>query len=160
VKVFVLDEKLARDFVPDNPTLAVRIFDSFPPNDGKQPLQDSNNWIQTLNYWFDDIEVDIYPEEYRKKHLPIWREKYNLFNKCLAKKLVDDFRSFQSVDQIMLHCHAGWSRSPAVILGLQQVFNLDIAWAKGRTKRIMEAKLAENSVGNTHVYNLIVKAGE
>jgi len=153
VKVFVLDETLARDFLPDVPTLAIRIYDSFPPNDGSQCLQVSNNWSAILEYLFDDIEVSLYPEGYLEKNLPTW--KVNLFDESLAQRLIDDFSSHRHVNQIMLHCHSGWSRSPAVILGLQKVFGFEIEWAKGRTKRIMEAKLSENSHGNTHVYSLL-----
>ena len=155
MKVFVLDEKLARDFIPDVSTLAIRIYDSFPPNNGSLPLQASDNWNSVLEYCFDDIEIDLYPDEYLKKNLPIWKEKYSLFDEILAKKIIDDFAPYCEAKQIMLHCHAGWSRSPAVILGLQQVFGFDIEWASGRTKRIMEAKLSENSCGNAHVYTLI-----
>jgi len=157
VRVFVLDQKLAAAFVPGVPTLAIRIYDSFPPNDGSNPLQPSDNWIKILEYHFDDLEIERYPEAYVKEKLPEWKKKFSLFDEIMAKKLITDFSEYCNVEQVMVHCYAGWSRSPATILGLQKVFNLNIEWAEGRTKRILEARINDGSCGNTSVYSHLIK---
>jgi len=162
VKVFVLDHVSAKKFVPDKPTLAIRIYDSItfcekqpPGNSAKTPLQPSKNWINTLEYLFDDFDITRYPSEYVKDMMPEWESKFTILNKKLAKQIITDFSDYCNVDQVMIHCTWGWARSPATILGLQKVFGLDIEWAEGRTQRVIDARKLMSSNGNSHVYQLI-----
>ena len=166
MKVFILDHSAAQSFIPIENTLAIRIYDS-PAIYGNSPsgnhagnlLQPSKNWIHTLEYLFDDIELTRYSTEYIEEKLPEWNSKFKLFDKTLAKKVITDFANYCDVGQVMIHCTWGWARSPATILALQKVFGLDIEWAKGRTQRIIDAKKLLGNPGNTHVYQLITEMG-
>jgi hypothetical protein len=164
VKVFILDHTAAKGFIPDKETLAIRIYDSpviykdsSVGNHAGSLLQPNKNWIHTLEYLFDDIELNRYSPEYIKEKLPEWNSKFKIFDKALAKKIITDFTNYCDVEQVMIHCTWGWARSPATILALQKVFDLDIEWAKGRTQRVIDAKKVLGNPGNTYVYNLITE---
>lgn len=164
MKVFILDHTAAKNFIPDKPTLAIRIYDSpviykdSPPgNQASELLKPSENWVSVLEYLFDDIELSRYSTEYIKEKMPEWESKFRIFDKALAKKIITDFANYCDVEQVMIHCTWGWARSPATILALQKVFDLDIEWARGRTQRIIEGKKVLGNPGNTHVYQLITE---
>jgi predicted protein tyrosine phosphatase len=151
VKAFVLDHKLAEEFIPQEKALAIRIFDSYGPNDGSISLQDG--WADILEYTFDDIELDRYSDEYLSQHLPEWKVKFDLFDTALAGKIQNDFSSYLDFPQVMVHCAFGWKRSPAVIKGLAHIFDLELLWGDDRTHRIMTHQ--GGWCGNTHVYKLL-----
>lgn len=164
VRVFILDHTEAKRFIPDEPTLAIRIYDSptiykdSPPgNCATELLQPSDNWVGVLEYLFDDIELTRYSDEYVAEKMPEWAAKFRILDNVLAKQIVSDFANHCDVGQVMIHCTWGWARSPATILALQKVFNLNIEWAEGRTRRIIDAKEIMGNPGNTHVYQLITK---
>lgn len=165
MKVFVLDHVSAKKFVPDKPTLAIRIYDSItfcekqpPGNNAETALQPSENWINVLEYLFDDFDITRYSSDYVKKMMPEWKTKFAILDKALASKIISDFSKYCNIDQVMIHCTWGWARSPATILGLQKVFDLDIQWAKGRTQRVIDARKLMSSNGNSHVYQLLTGA--
>ena len=167
MKVFVLDHVSAKRFVPDKPTLAIRIYDSAilcekqpPGNNSKESLQPSDNWINVLEYLFDDFDITRYSQDYVNEKMEEWKTKFTILDKTLAKKIVSDFSSYCGIEQVMIHCTWGWARSPATILGLQKVFGLDIEWAAGRTQRVIEARQLLGSRGNSHVYQLLTEAAQ
>ena len=161
VKVHILDHHAAKAFIPDIPTLAIRIYDSPSINDGNTPdtdLKKSQLWVNTLEYVFDDLDLNRYPTEYVQQQLPVWNDKFVLFSDKLAHQLLEDFIPYRNVEQIMVHCTWGWARSPATIFGLRDVFDLDIKWAPGRTRKVVEARKAMNSAGNDFVYQTLTQA--
>ncbi len=164
MKVFILDHGSAKEFVPDKPTLAIRIYDSpaicdkAPPGNSENcPLQPSKNWINIFGYLFDDFDLTRYPAEYVKEKLSEWESKFVIMDRSLAEKIISDFSGYCDIEQVMIHCTWGWARSPATILGLQKIFGLNIEWAKGRTQRVIEARKLAGSKGNSHVYRLLTE---
>ena len=155
VKVFVLPHGDAQKFIPEIPSLAIRIFDTFPDNDGTQSLEECSNWVKILNYTFDDIEVNRYPPEHITKML-LKNPEFILFNKDLSDQICEDFSYFKDVEQLIVHCTFGWKRSPAVTRALQEIFNLDMQWGNERTARIMDF-IHEGLPwrGNEYVYHLM-----
>lgn len=161
VKVHILDHHSAKNFIPETPTLAIRIYDSPSIDDGNTPdgnLQKSSLWLDTLEYVFDDLDLSRYSAEYIAQHLTDWENQFVLFSEKLAQQLLTDFAPYCTADQVMVHCTWGWARSPATILGLRDVFGLDIKWAPGRTQKVVDARKAMGSTGNDFVYQTITQA--
>ena len=159
VKAFVLDHGPAEQFIPQEKTLAIRIFDSFGPNNGSNSLQSSSNWAGILEYTFDDMDLNRYPEDYLKEKLPEWEVKFDLFNPELAEKIKQDFESFLEVPQVLVHCTFGWKRSPAVIKGLGHIYDLALSWGNDRTHKMMTHKPG-GWCGNGYVYKLLCETKE
>jgi len=161
VKVHILDHHSAKNFIPETPTLAIRIYDSPSIDDGNTPeekLKNSPMWAGVLEYVFDDLDLSRYSSDYIQKHLAGWNDKFVLFSDKLAQQLIDDFSPYRGIEQVMVHCTWGWARSPATIFGLRDVFHLEIDWAPGRTEKIVNARKAMNSSGNDFVYQTITQA--
>lgn len=79
-------------------------------------LQPSKNWIEIFEYHFDDIwpgcPGGISPREV-------------LFNDNLAQRILSDFDKHRhQVEHLLVHCYAGASRSPAVGIALNEIFDL------------------------------------
>lgn len=80
------------------------------PND-KPKLPENKNRIATLSLEFHDLN-----EPYKE---------YKLFSKEDAYKIFEFLRQNENIRNIVVHCDAGVSRSPAVAAALAKIFNGD-----------------------------------
>lgn len=161
----------AQEFVPHEPTMAIRIFD--PGYDLKDPrtlVKDGNHpgkilkpnhwWVKELQYTFSDTDPTLYefesPSTYdRLVHGP------HCFNALMAKRILLDFAEHHANSAgVMIHCNAGLSRSPAVALALAHRFNIRPEW-KGRRHKLMtnfEEDLKKHGrAANYWVYSLLME---
>jgi hypothetical protein len=122
MRILVFDVNTAERYVPDTPTLAIRIFDSpasfgynrFPVREGSR-LQESAHYQAILEYEFDDIDL------MRKNQVAAGVA----FNRSLARQILSDFKQhYREGMDLMVHCNAGQRRSPAVAGGLNDIFTL------------------------------------
>jgi len=129
----------AEHFVPDEPTYAIRIFNSPGMSSVRYGnLQKSENYVAIKEYTFDDIGLNS------KEGIP--------FNRCIARQIVEDFqREGFSSSGLIVHCTQGLSRSPAVAIALNKLFNL------GQDHKKM---IYENEHYHYSIYRMIVEEGE
>ena len=106
----------AMDYLPTNPTYAIRIesppnpkFDS-KPFSLRYPLQKSNLYT-IVEYYFDDRTPDF--------------GSGKLFDQEIAQRILTDFKD-RGLDKetLLVHCARGRNRSPAVGIALNEIFNL------------------------------------
>jgi len=101
--------------IPKPKTYGLRISSEFDFLD-IMPLEKSENWVGIFEYHFDDIWPKC-PGRVSPKEV--------MFNDELAQKVLSDFREHKDqVDRLLVHCYAGQSRSPAVAIALNEIFNL------------------------------------
>jgi len=75
-----------------------------------------------------------------------------LFNEDIATAIIQDFqRGRKDCLDLLVHCRQGISRSPAVAIALNDVFNL------GHDTEALKEKYSE---ANWHVYDVLKKTGE
>ena len=139
-------------FLPSVPTLVMRIYDSYPGshNTADVELRESN-LLTVCEYTFDDQDVDTLVQHYPETDLTSLAERHVLFTPDIAKTIIDDFREHYLLDgDVLVHCTLCVSRSPAVVMGLNDVFNL--GWS---TDKMMKKKASYNKM----VYRMIRKVG-
>lgn len=126
MNIHIMGYRQALQYLSRVPTVAIRIFDSYPDsqNSPRLELQDSS-FFRTLGYVFDDLDCDWilqrYPT-YDRKGVAI---RHILFDEALAKKMLDDFaRVKEGCLDLLVHCTIGACRSPAVAMALNEVFEL------------------------------------
>ena len=121
MNIIIRDKSLAALYVPDRPTAAFRIFGSDKNNFGKENYEDlkkSKNYLYTFEYAFDDVDPN---DGWEQSEL----EKWVLFDEKIAEKALDDFVSCKDdVKAILVHCWAGKSRSVALALAFNRIFDL------------------------------------
>ncbi|MFA5888017.1 MAG: hypothetical protein WC852_04885 [Candidatus Nanoarchaeia archaeon] len=147
----IIGYRQAAKHKPSVPTLAIRIFDSYPDSDNSPKILLRDSSLYTIcPYTFDDINLDTllrdYPEtdvfELRQKHIP--------FNENIAKQIITDFENNRKEKlELLVHCTLGASRSPAVAIALNEIFNL------GNNTDKMKARY---SAFNTYIYRLMLEA--
>ena len=110
-------------FVPVVPSYAIRIRGTtYHANQSFLPMTPSSLWIETDTYIFDDIE---YESTHTKEN-----ELYQSINLDIARDILMNFKQKvldappRTVEQIVIHCYKGTSRSPAVAIGLETTFSL------------------------------------
>ncbi len=141
----------AIQYTPKVQTLAIRIFDSYPGSDNSSSLklQDSS-FFRILGYVFDDQDVDRLLEHYPDYDLEGLTKRNLLFNDELAKKILSDFQRLRDgCLDLLVHCTLGGSRSPAVGIALNEIF--DLGYDSGELKERF-------SVYNRFVYRLLKEA--
>lgn len=98
---------------PKAPTYAIRIFGTKPSSRvrSETPLSSRGNWVCVQKYEFDDLT----------SYTPGQR----LFGRAIATRIITDFEPYREVcEQLLVHCFAGRSRSPAVAIALNDIFDL------------------------------------
>ena len=141
----------AIQYTPKVPTLVIRILDSYPESDNSSSLklQDSS-FFRTLGYVFDDQDVDRLLEHYPDYDLEKLAKKNVLFNNELAKKILSDFEKLRNgCLDLLVHCTLGGSRSPAVAIALNEIFDL------GHDSDELKKRY---SAYNQFVYRLLIEA--
>jgi hypothetical protein len=123
LKVVVLPGHLAEEYEPDEPTAAIRIFDSFCPQ--PDPLRDSPLYVDIFTHIFDDLCGVPKKEQQR-----LVREAgFKTITKAVAKTLLKQVDNvLPECNTLLVHCTAGQSRSPAVAIALMETFP-DIEYA-------------------------------
>lgn len=106
----------ARKHVPERKTYAIRIFSRDPQyNGGYGQLKNSENYVAIKEYRFDDIDS-----------LPLADDDpFQPITDKIARKIIQDFKPHRdSIEELLVHCKAGMSRSPAVAKALNEIFKL------------------------------------
>ena len=171
----------AMTFVPDRPSAIIRICDFETrdyrdarggwDNSPKAPLVESSHWKRILSYRFGDIDPDRHAlyegEESAKSYLAGLEDR--VINADLAATMVEDFCQIPvDVECYVFHCNAGMSRSPAVALAINHIFDLRLQWGE-RASRILKSfkgrqekdwHRAPDIVGNLTVYNRLISAAK
>lgn len=123
MNIHIMGSRTANTYLPVVPTLAFQIFDSYP---GSPKITLRNSPLFTVcSYTFDDIDLDQLLKHYPETDLNKLAQKHVLFNRTLAQEILDDF-TIQKIDNLdfLIHCTLGASRSPAVAIALNEIFNL------------------------------------
>ena len=114
-----MNHEQARDFSPKARTYAIRIFDTDPKCKelyGKLLNFRSEDIIK--EYFFDDIT-------YTPEHEEGDGDDYCSITDSIAAQISSDFSAHRdSIDELLVHCRQGQSRSPAVAMALNDIFNL------------------------------------
>ena len=157
MKIYVCNYLQARQFVPDEPTLAIRIFDPGqvdPARNIDVPLQPTKHWVGELKYWFHDhdpVKAEIegrFAEAYAMKNDP----------HCPTLAIADSMRKefvepAKKASAIMVHCMAGINRSTATARGLCEHYGLPIEWMENEFRKPM---LDMRWLGNMYLYRMIL----
>ena len=100
MKVTVLSMSHARQYVPQGKAAIIRVYDG-----GCElcPLDYQYEYVLTINFY--DIEPRV--------GLP---SNWNWFNKDDGETLLNYFKAIKECDELVIHCYAGMSRSPAIAL--------------------------------------------
>lgn len=113
--IFVLSKRRAMEWKCQEPHIWISIND---PNDSTRlPI---NEWTkETLVLHFDDAESD---ENWKETG---FKDFYNrdciLFNESMALQVFDFFNKHKDIENLLIHCHGGISRSAGVGSFLSQV---------------------------------------
>lgn len=109
-KILVLPRVKAEKFYPDRPWACISIMDSAWFDARKFPPIPDVNRVKILRLGFDDIEFE------RPEHRTISLDQARGIW-AFVKKYWDQ------IEILMIHCHAGISRSPAVAKALTEVYH-------------------------------------
>lgn len=156
----------ARAFRPVEKTVAIRVFD---PGTVKEPKDKDGDWRNgpltpfprdlyesVWEYTFDDVNYDGYPDDYRRRLLS--NPKYHPFTGNMADDIVRRFAKVKDeVGALLVHCHAGVSRSVAIANALNEMFELDAHYSGGACRF---KHRDDGYVGNDYVYRLVCEAAE
>jgi len=151
MNIRVMGYRRAMQHEPAVPTLAIRIFDSPPDaeNSPKNALR-SSGLYSVLPYTFDDLDITEMLKNDPDTDLIRLRQKYTVFDRQLARRVIKEFRmEMQGKLELLVHCTMGASRSPAVAIALNEIFQL------GNNTEEMKAKY---TCINAYVYNVMMEA--
>lgn len=117
---------VANNFVPTNPTAFMRIWETDCVDKNAWSSMKSignnnnnNNLIGLFHYVFDDIDE----EEYMISKLQVLKG----ITEEIADQIKQDFDYIKDkIETLVINCHAGISRSPAVALALNNLYNLNL----------------------------------
>lgn len=166
MNIWVENHINARAFRPVEPTIAIRVFD---PGAARNPKTKDGEWRNSpkapfesdlyeavWGYTFDDVDYDQYDDDYRMQLMA--NPKYVPFTANFADDLVRKFiRRKDDIDALLIHCHAGVSRSVAIAHALDEMFELNAHWSGGASR----FKYRDDGyIGNSFVYRLVCEAAE
>ena len=109
-RVVVLSAMRAAEYEPRDNAVCVSITD---PDHPDVPL--SGRFAAVLRLRFSDIDQ------------PSGLPEHTLFNRLHARKLLNFLRRWSHVDTVVVHCRAGLSRSPAIVIALAELNGLPVA---------------------------------
>ncbi|MFH1275835.1 MAG: hypothetical protein ABIH82_01880 [Candidatus Woesearchaeota archaeon] len=151
--IHILGHRSALNFVPGVETYALRIFDTYGRNSAhkkKNKLQQSGLFT-IREYTFDDLdliaELSFHPEH----ALSYLGSKRVLLDEKQAAKIIQDFQEHKDkcID-LLVHCTQGISRSPAIAISLNELFNLG-----EDSEKLKETYRSYNR----YVYDVMMKIG-
>jgi hypothetical protein len=116
--IIVMSAAQAVEHIPLEPTLAKRIAEMpFGDYNPFPPLKPHRNWREVYTYFFDDIRPGAMP-------FPGQLE----FGDSQAREMLDNYdaavRAHPDITTLLVHCHAGQSRGPAVALAIKRIYGL------------------------------------
>ena len=110
--LLIMDRWDAEYYNPSRETHAIRIHGPGDVEPSLSPLRDSPLY-RTYAYYFDDST----PDNLAGGSL--------LFDRDIARKIIEDFSGNKDYcKDLLVHCMMGISRSPAVAIALNKIFNL------------------------------------
>ena len=166
MKIWVENFINARSFKPVEKTIAIRVFD---PGAVKSPKDKDGDWRNgpaapfprdlyeaVWEYTFDDVMYDGYSDEERRQLMA--DPKHHPFTANMADDLARRVAKMNSkVKALLIHCHAGVSRSVALAHAIDEMFELNASWAGGAARF---KNRSDHYVGNEFVYRVMCEAIE
>jgi len=136
----ILGSSDAIAYKPENPTYAIRIHSAMMRH--VFALQESNLYT-VVEYTFDDDD----PTRWGK----ISRDSITI-DEHIASRILDDFKEEGlDKDTLLVHCHRGKNRSPAVGMALNEIYDL------GHDTEELKRKFPE---ANWYVYEMLLKVAK
>lgn len=131
-ELLILSRTKAASYVPSGVEVCISISNSEAPD-----LVLSPGFRDVLRLWFDDID------EGGRNLEPL----FVVFRQEHAQEIITFAAKWRSADRIVVHCLAGLSRSPAVAMGLCEVFGWPLGalesdhplwnkWVRGELVRV------------------------
>jgi len=121
----------ATNFQPTKPTLAFRVYDAYPSSinsKGKNLLKESDLYTNIKEYILDDTDTDTILESYPELNTPEnwveWKKEEPIIKGVTSTILRDFKKCYQQAECFLIHCTIGVSRSPAVAIALNEIFDL------------------------------------
>jgi predicted protein tyrosine phosphatase len=130
--VIVLSHEEAESYVPSRREVCISVTDP-----GKRTARLSDQFAAILRLAFTDITE------------PIDHPNYIVFDASHASAIVRFVQQWRDADCIVVHCHAGFSRSPGTAIGLTELFG----WGA------VEPLLKEHPLCNQWVRKELVRVG-
>ena len=163
MKVLVLSCAQARNYVPTEPTLAVRILDpglnygchGVCQPDVPAPLKQSPFWAAELRFRMADNDPIRRELEGNYQEAQRLRQDPGTPTLELALRMREEFGEAYALHQptqLVIHCWAGLSRSTSVAKGLCEYFQIPIDWQENGGRKFM---LDHGWIGNMWMYKLI-----
>ena len=122
-KIKVMGYRQACAYTPTVPTLMMRIYDYGIEalNSPQNKLLPSTLYI-TTEYTFDDLDMDSIENNYGNKKAKEIKNRLHPFTPSHAQTILSDIKkNINSVEEIIIHCTHGASRSPAVAIALAEI---------------------------------------
>lgn len=116
-KVIALSHDLASIAKPKKDALLIRILDDGTNYD---PIRHIDSYKSVLEIYFDDID----PRQFKKLSITDFPD-VKFFDKDRAQQIIQFLVDNPNAPQIIVHCHAGISRSVAVALFIAQYYFKD-----------------------------------
>lgn len=111
MNIFIIDRFNGSIYNPSDRTAMIRIFET--DKTEMIPLVYKEKFDNVFEYFFDDIDKESWGD-------------YRGINNEIAKQIIKDFATIKDkIDTLIVHCRAGVSRSPAVALALNDIFELN-----------------------------------
>ena len=154
--ITVLPKQLAATYEPTERTKVIRLMDNQPEQrETYPPLKESPLYISVQEYFFNDENPDErWPTDPVAKDYELRRflqENKRLFDEDIAMKIMADFEDGQEFKDLLVHCSAGISRSPAIAIAMNDIYGLGEDPLKMRTKY---------NKHNTFVYRIMMETAE
>lgn len=118
MKVTIKNLYNIENYIPNEKSILISIIDNEETN-----IDFYNKYIKVLKLDIDDIDICIYKD--------IDFEKYNIFNINHYNKIIE-FIQEDDINEIVIHCSLGISRSPAIAIGICKYLRLEDQYKKIR----------------------------
>lgn len=105
------------DYIPNEKSILISIVD-----DSNLKLDFYNKYINVLKLTIDDIDTCLIKDIYLKN--------YEVFNEIHYKKIINFIELNNNINEIVIHCSLGVSRSPAIGIGLCKYLGLEDEFLK------------------------------
>lgn len=145
MRIIVLSEKLAQKYSYEITQKAIIISITCPPEDNVL-FADNNNILDIFNMKFNDLDSDV-DENYKA---PIQSDFNGL------KNFIDKYKD--KIEEIVVHCGAGASRSPACALAICDYLKEKITYKNmeysemNYNKKVYSLALNEFGIGKDESY--------
>lgn len=124
--------------------LLIRILE--PRNGGNFELLNPERFEDVLELYFDDISQESYDDHLRGTNFVIYSDTE-------AKQVFDFLSNRDEIDNLVIHCHAGISRSSGLGLGIAEHLELDSVVDHIQNSRLYIPNLTVCEVTKYYFYN-------